>query len=407
VSSNERFLDLDYRIRQAVLVLIYMIILAAAFAFLSYARPAITLILTVLSPFMVAMIVAYIFNPIVRLLQIRFRLRRIAGVTIAYAVILTITALFFAVLLPVIYYQLRNVIQDVVARAPDLFQKIVDWLEVKIPEQEFQRIKDLIMQQASPGALAEQAGSAVGLFAEKAIGTGKFFTNFVLATISVVLGFLAFVTFVVVITFYFLLDYSRFEHVARVLLPDDQENRVFEIWKKIDRALGGFLRGQLIVACVVAAMYTVALMLLGMKPYAILIGFFAGMGNLIPYLGPIFGGVPAGLWVIFGDRFDTGQEKMIGLGIVVLIGIIVQAVDGLFLQPRIVGKNAELHPLLVLLALLIGSQFGLGGLIIAVPSAVILRVLVKELWWDPLERREFAGKKNTLPADTEPKDLES
>jgi predicted PurR-regulated permease PerM len=208
----------------------------------------------------------------------------------------------------------------------------------------------------------------------------------------VTLGLFAFLSFVVVITFYFLLDYSRMEFVARVLLPDDRESRVFALWERIDRALGGFLRGQLLVGFSVGVLYTLALVALGMKQYAVLIGFMAGLGNLIPYVGPIVGGVPTALWVIFSDRFATGEGKMIGLGLVLLLTVAIQSIDGFFLQPRIVGKNAELHPLLVLLALLIGSQFGLGGMIIAVPMAIIAKTVLKELWWDPLVRIEVESK---------------
>ena len=103
--------------------------------------------------------------------------------------------------------------------------------------------------------------------------------------------------------------------------------------------------------------------------------------------------MPAGLWVIFGDTYATGQEKLIGVGIIVAFSVAVQSLDGFFLQPRIVGKNAELHPLLVLLALLIGAQFGLGGMIVAVPLAIMVRVVLKELWWDPLENIEYESKR--------------
>jgi predicted PurR-regulated permease PerM len=214
----------------------------------------------------------------------------------------------------------------------------------------------------------------------------------VVGTISFTLGLFAFLSFVIVITFYFLLDYSRMEYVARVLLPDDRESRVFAIWARVDYSLGGFLRGQLLVGLIVGVLYTAALFALGMRDYAILIGFMAGFGNMIPYVGPIVGGIPTALWVLFSDRFTSGEGKMIGLGLVLLLSVSIQSIDGFFLQPRIVGQNAGLHPLLVLLALLIGSQFGLGGMIIAVPAAIMAKTVLKELWWDPLARTEEESK---------------
>src|SRR5690606_18315068 len=115
-----------------------------------------------------------------------------------------------------------------------------------------------------------------------------------------------------------------------VLLPEDTESRVFHIWRKIDAALGGYLRGQLIVAATIGTLYTIFLFILGMKEYAILIGFLAGFGNMIPYCGPLLGGIPAGLWILFGadPSFDTGQEKLIGIGIIVAFSAAIQSLDG-------------------------------------------------------------------------------
>jgi predicted PurR-regulated permease PerM len=383
---------LDQHLRRALLVLLYLLIIAAAFALLHFSRPIIEFTLNILSPFLVALIVSYIFNPVVSILQRRARIGRVAAVVITYSIILVITVGFFAVLVPILYSQLRTSIENLAQNLPAVSNKAVAWLRLRISEEELQHVRGFLREHLNLEGLSDNAAPAANRLATSAVGTGKFLTRAVVTTISVTLGLFAFLSFVVVITFYFLLDYSRMEYVARVLLPDDRESRVFALWERIDRALGGFLRGQLLVGFSVGVLYTLALFALGMKQYAVLIGFMAGFGNLIPYVGPIVGGVPTALWVVFSDRFATGEGKMIGLGLVVLLSIAIQSIDGFFLQPRIVGKNAELHPLLVLLALLIGSQFGLGGMIIAVPLAIIAKTVLKELWWDPLVRVELESK---------------
>lgn len=389
MDKPQGFLDLEFRIRRALLVLVYLAIGGLLALMLYYARPAIEFALTVLSPFIVALIVAYIFNPIVNWLQRRFKLGRIWGVVITYGLILGITAGFFAILLPILYGQLRTGIIALVNNFPTILDKATTWLRLRVSPAEMEQARDFIRNNIDLGAVTGGAGDAMG----QAFDTTKLLTRAIGTTLSVIVGFFAFVTFVVVICFYFLLDYNRMEHIARVLLPEDEESRVFTIWARIDGALGGFLRGQLIVATTVGVLYTIALMLMGMKEYAVLIGFLAGFGNMIPYLGPVIGGVPTALWILFGNTYSTGDEKMFGIGIVILFSIAVQSLDGFFLQPRIVGKNAELHPLLVLLALLIGAQFGLGGMIIAVPAAIMARMILKELWWDPLERQELENKR--------------
>lgn len=394
--SPDAFLALDHRIRRAVLVLLYIAIAASLVAVATYIKPWIRTILDILSPFLVALIVAYIFNPVVVALQMKFRLRRTTGVMVTYVIILLLTATFFAIVLPLIYIQLRTAVQYLIENLPTIINRVQARLAVDLPAADTAYLREAVIRflglgDAEAGAPATSAVSDVTRHAATA---GKFITQFVGSALGAVVGFVAFASFVVVITFYFLLDYRNIERVVRVLLPDENEPRFFRLWKRIDTALGGFLRGQLIVSTLVGTLYVVALFLLGMRNYAFLIGFLAGIGNMIPYLGPVIGGVPAALWVLLGDnQFDSPQEKLLGVGIVVVIGVIVQTLDGFVFQPRIVGKNAELHPLLVLFALLIGAQFGLGGLILAVPLAIAGRVLLKEFWWDPLEAREAMEKR--------------
>lgn len=395
MSQDEATLALDYRIKRAVLFILRLVIAAGVIGFVYYARPAVRFGLDVLSPFIVALIVAYIFNPIVVLLQRRFRLGRMKGVIITYLIILAITAVFFAGLLPLVYMQGKAMVNNVIERGPEVATNVVTKLHSKFPGGDLERLK-YAMETKDWDQFTTHASPAMRYLSSRAGELTRGATQVVGRALGVTVGLLGFIVFVVVISFYFLLDFARFQYVARVLLPEEREPRFFAIWKKIDHALGGLLRGQLIAAVIVGVLYSIALMLLGMKPYAILIGFVAGFGNLIPYFGPIAGGVPAGLWVLFGDRFDTGHEKIIGILLVIAIGIIVQTIDGFILQPRIVGRSAELHPLLVLLALIIGAQFGIGGLVLAVPVAVVVRVLVKELWWDPLVAREESDKARAL-----------
>jgi predicted PurR-regulated permease PerM len=85
---------------------------------------------------------------------------------------------------------------------------------------------------------------------------------------------------------------------------------------------------------------------------------------------------------------------------VLLLSVTIQSLDGFFFQPRIVGKSANLHPVAVILALLVGAQFGLGGLILAVPTMVIVRVLVKEFWWDNKVAEEAAEKSRPLSMES-------
>ena len=98
MDKPERIIDLEVRIKRALLILLYMAIAVGAVLILYFGRAAIQFTLTVLSPFLVALIVAYIFNPVIRILQIRFRIRRLPAILITYGIILTLTIVFFAIL---------------------------------------------------------------------------------------------------------------------------------------------------------------------------------------------------------------------------------------------------------------------------------------------------------------------
>lgn len=389
MDKPDGLLDLDFRIRRAVLVLLYLVTFCLVAGMLYYAQPFIRFVLTVLSPFVVSLIIAYVFNPLVSWLQERFGYRRIIAVTLTYSLILLLTAGFFAILVPVLYTQLRESINSIVINFPRVLEKATEWLRLRVSPAEMEQARRFMREHVDIEKLTGTAGTALN----QAVDTTRIITRIIGTSISLLIGFVVFVSFVIVICFYFLLDYNRMEHVARVLIPDDKESRVFAIWKKIDVALGGYLRGQMIIVTTIAVLYSIALFAMGMKQYAILIGCLAGFGNLIPYLGPPLAGIPAGLWVLFGNTYDGTNEKLIGIGLIILLSVAVQSLDGFFLQPRVVGKNANVHPLLVMLALLVGAQFGIGGMIIAVPLAIMIRVVVKELWWDPLEEIERESKR--------------
>ena len=182
-----------------------------------------------------------------------------------------------------------------------------------------------------------------------------------------------------------------------MVIPAGRQERVFEILKKMDRAVGGFLRGQLAVCFCVGTMSTLGLLLLGfhtpaLARYCLLIGILAGVANFIPYLGPILGAAPAILIVLFSPpgpgEAITWSYRLWGVAGIGALSALIQTTEGFVLQPYVVGANSGLHPLLVMLALIAGAQFGLGGMIVAIPVAAMARVLVKELWWDKLAETE-------------------
>ncbi|MGH7736329.1 MAG: AI-2E family transporter [Candidatus Tyrphobacter sp.] len=153
------------------------------------------------------------------------------------------------------------------------------------------------------------------------------------------------------------------------ILPPAARLKAARIITDLDHVVGGFIRGQILVACIVGSLIT--LLLLGLHvPYAVLIGVFAGVIDVIPYVGAIAGWLPA--------FFISYTTNGIGNALAVSVGIIIiNQLEGHIIIPNVVSRTVALTPLGVMLALLLaGEVLGLPGLVIAVPAAGVVRVLV-------------------------------
>jgi predicted PurR-regulated permease PerM len=392
--------SLDDRLKRVLLILGMMCIVVVGATTLKILMPAIEWTFSILSPFLFALILAYIFNPAVNFLQVKLKLGR-AGSLIVLAAFLTIVLCCALGLLVIVIYQLGDAIITVSnsIKAAGEEGNLLKFL----PEFAQNFLSRFMMETDQGFALdkqaIEEALNATGVTLQNlatrmapSLGGGAgLIAGGIAAVVSAVFSFFSLVVFASMITFYFLLDFQHIPRVLRILIPDEKEDRAFHLLKKIDRAVGGFLRGQLLACICVAILASTFLMILGPRKWAILIGCIAGAVNFIPYLGPVFGAGPALIWSVFYYQAPLmlfGWEAPVGkpLHIALIIGAfaLIQAIDGVVIQPKIVGKNANLHPLAVLLALLIGARFGVGGMIVAVPVACIVRVLIKELWWDAL-----------------------
>ncbi|HTD37730.1 MAG TPA: AI-2E family transporter [Candidatus Limnocylindrales bacterium] len=178
-----------------------------------------------------------------------------------------------------------------------------------------------------------------------------------------------------VVSIYMLAESTMIKRFFARMVPPKRRDLAIDILADIDGVIGGFVRGQLIVATVIGVLATTALLILHV-PYAVLIGVWAGVADVVPYVGPFAGAIPAALVALFTNGWPNA------LGVIVAFTVINQF-EGHLLGPRIVGSTVKVTPLAVIFALLIGAHvFGLLGLIIAVPVAGIVRVILVRLFPD-------------------------
>ena len=220
--------------------------------------------------------------------------------------------------------------------------------------------------------LGEDSSSTVSTATNLVSGVGSFFSN-------------AF--FAIIFAIYFLLDADGITdywgRVLRVLMGTKAYQRLLAFLRRADVVFSGYIRGQAADAVFMAVMTSVALAIVDV-PYAVVIGILAGVGNLIPYVGPIIGyGLTALSCLMAGDL-----GKMV-VGLIVLV--IIQAIDANVVNPRLLSQSIEVHPLLVIACLLVGgSASGLVGMVIAVPVGALIKLYFEE-GIDTVERRRFGG----------------
>lgn len=386
----------DTLLRRIIYAVGIMGVIAFGFYTFSLFKGALTLLLNVLTPFIAALLLAYVLAPLVIILQNRLKLGRIMGTLVLYLIIFLAIFLLLAFLIPNVITEFIRLFNALKIAIPPLLSslaehpylkidpELVDVLQKKINEIQIDYEK--IVSSVLP-ALKQMASGGI-----EAVGAA---TRSLFSGLGSVIGFFSFLAFVGIINFYFIVDWEKIRPTIRKMVPPDKRDKFFDILDKMDVAVGGFLRGQLTVSFIVGFLFAAGLFGMGftgfpaLRNYCILIGTMAGVGGFIPYLGPIMGVTPA-IFIILLTTGVPWSVKLISLGTVLVLFAAIQSIEGFVLQPKIVGKGAGLHPLAVMFALLFGAQFGIGGMIVAVPAASIIRVLIREFYWKPIERREAA-----------------
>jgi predicted PurR-regulated permease PerM len=312
----------------------------------------------ILTPILLAFIIAYVLDPIVDQLE-TWRVPRPAGIAIVLAMVLGVLALFLALVLPSIAAEVAGVIQELPRQLANLWARIGPWLEqrgVAIPHTTTELIARL-------GEYASTLASSILAPASNVL------TTLMGGTLSVIGSVFAAVV-VLVLAVYLLNDFDRLTAGIRELIPLRWRATVTSYAEEIDQILSHFLRGQLTVMAVLAVLYGGAYALLGVR-LAVPIGIAAGILNFIPYLGGAFA-LAAGVLMSLLDGWHTGQ--LVG---VVLAYTVVQALEGFVITPRIVGQTVGLPEIWVLVALFVGGEiFGFLGVLLALPAAAVAKIFV-------------------------------
>jgi predicted PurR-regulated permease PerM len=189
-------------------------------------------------------------------------------------------------------------------------------------------------------------------------------TTLLAGTVAVVAVFIV----VPVVTAYLLLDLDHMKRSLAAVVPEAKWKATMAFLSDIDGVIGGFIRGQLLVAAMIAVLITFAMLLLRV-PYPYLFGLMAGLGDLIPYVGAAAAFLPAFIAAILTNGWINGL-------LVAAAFVVIYEAEGHFIAPNVVGKQVKLSAFIVIIALLIGAEVaGLFGMLVAVPVAGVIRVI--------------------------------
>lgn len=319
----------------------------------------------ILMPFVAGALIAYLADPLVdRLEAIKLpsdkQLPRGAAVTVVFVVSFGIILLCLLVLIPLLETQIKRfaeVLPGYVRQALDL---VLPYLQGTVGIDAKLLDADQLISVVTSN-LKETGGLLRNAF--KAISSSGF----------AVLGWVANLAMIPLISFYLLRDWDKLVAYIHELLPRNVEPAISGLAKESDERLGAFLRGQMLVMLGLSLMYTFGLWAVGLE-FALLIGLIAGIVSFVPYLGLIVGIGIAGIAILFqtGDVFQ--------LFWIVLVFGAAQMVEGMILTPILVGERIGLHPVAVIFFVLAGGQlFGFFGVLLALPVAAVLAVILRHL----------------------------
>lgn len=301
-------------------------------------------------------ILSLLLGPLVDRLEQR-HVPRLLGTLIAFLLLIGVLGLFGTLMLGPLISQL----QDVLNKVPTLVSNRSSWLA---DVDRFFRANGIPLQ---TGALQDQIGTSISSTSTALLG----------GTLSVVTGVVGLVTdlfLILAITFYMIVDGGSIRGNVLRLLPERARERWFFVEATVNSVLGGYIRGQVVVALTVGAAAGLGSALLGVH-YPLVIGLLAFLFEFIPLLGPVLGMIPAVLIALF-------QPFPLVLW-VILYFIVLQQVESNLIVPRVSGHAVGLHPLGAMLALIAGVEIGgLGGALISVPLVGVLYVLGLAIYSD-------------------------
>ncbi|MFO7525599.1 MAG: AI-2E family transporter [Ignavibacteriaceae bacterium] len=303
----------------------------------------------------ISFLLAFIFAPFLHLIEQK-GINRLTSTLLVFACFGFLVYLGLSFVIPKLIYQMDQLVESLVGfslneELRSLDAAIYHYLPLYEPGELSNRIEHFISSQLVSS-----------------------FEN-IASLVSSVVSVVAVLVIVPFITFFLLKDSAKIQRAVIQIVPNKYFEMSYWILKRISLQLGRFVRAWIFDATFVGVCIGFGFYLIGL-PNALPLGVIAGLGHLIPYLGPIIGGVPAIIisLIQYGDFSQTP--------LIFLIVMLTYAFDNGFVQPYVFAKSVDIHPILIILLIIAGGQlFGLFGMLLAVPVTSVVKTFVKEIYF--------------------------
>lgn len=366
-------IDLHFitKIFLGILVLYLITIIFNKFTILGYT----------LSSAIIAIIFAYIIDPIVNYLE-RKGIKRQFGVIIVYISVILIFVVLIVSVIPKTINEVSNLLTSLPAMVDTLTKNVNDFLtqifakfNIELPENFIDIYKESNPKAGvdvkTPQIVSNILNSMTKTINDLVTKIQGSLMSSLSGVFSKVYGALtgAFrLVLIIIFSFYFSVDKEKFTHKVKKTIPNKYRDDITFLANRIDIALQQFIRGRMLMAIFVGILTMIYLLILRVD-FAIIIGLITCVADIIPYVGPFLGCVPAVLFALVDSPVKAFW--------VMILFVVVQWTENNILAPKLIGDSTGLNPLLVLISIIIGGGiFGVWGMVISVPITSIIFILI-------------------------------
>ena len=375
VNIGNKYIEPDKRIKMdlSIVAKLFLAILGLYLIKIIFAKY--TILGYTLSSVIIAIIFAYIIDPLVNYLE-RKGIKRQLGVIIVYISVIFLFGILIFSVIPKTIQELTNLllriptmIDNMSGNTNEFLIKVFDRLGIDVPDNAFSIYSGSSQGGSSPitrlidsanntinDVIVSMQQSAVESFKDVATKLYSILTN----AVKIVL--------IMIFSFYFSVDKENFTLKVKKWIPNKHREDIYYLASRINTALQQFIRGRLLLAIFVGVATMIYLLILKVD-FAVVIGLITLVADIIPYIGPFLGYVPAALFAFMDSPIKAFW--------VTIIFVLIQWAENNLLAPKLIGNSTGLNPLLVLISIIIGGGvFGVWGMVISVPVVSVIIILI-------------------------------